>query len=65
MTKQDIISEKETTKTDIVNDKSGYFPKGNLNRMENDKDLLAEIQKITPENEIEELPLELSTIQNK
>ena len=33
--------------------------------MESDKDLLAEIQKITPENEIEELPLELSTIQNK
>ena len=33
--------------------------------MESDKDLLAEIQKITPENEIDELPLELSTIQNK
>lgn len=45
LTKQDILSEKETTKTDIVNDKSGYIPKGNLNRMENDKDLrIAEIK---------------------
>ena len=26
LTKQDILSEKETTKTDIVNDKSGYIP---------------------------------------
>lgn len=37
LTKQDIISEKETTKTDMVDDKPGYFPKENLKIPENDK----------------------------
>lgn len=37
LTKQDIISEKETTKTDMVDDKSEYFPKENLKIPENDK----------------------------